>query len=88
MQAPTRATALAMHLADLHGWHLAAHCARCRLLVRVEVARLAVAHGSAVLGAVVRRLRCSRCGASPESVTLANGAEGDGRADLRRVRLV
>lgn len=73
---------------EFSGWHLAAFCAGCRVLVQLDVDRLSTAHAERAVCEVVSRLRCSRCGEWPASVTLASGHEGDGRAERQEVRLI
>lgn len=83
----TRAAALAAPLRQFQAWHMLVFCERCRLLVRLDVDRLVSRQGDKTVGAVVQRLRCSRCGSSPASITMANGAPGGGQADMQRVEL-
>lgn len=85
---PTRLSALARPAAELHGWHLMVFCKACRVLVRLEVERLARRRTGARVVDVVDRLRCSRCGAPPASVTLADGVQGQGVRTVHQVELV
>lgn len=70
------------------GWHLSVHCAGCRLTVQLEVDRLRVRHPDLHVAQAVVRLRCSRCGELPAAVSLADGHEGDGRADRQVIELL
>jgi hypothetical protein len=82
------AAALAAPLRQFQAWHLRVSCRHCRVLVRLEVDRLVVQQGGATVGDVARRLRCSRCGIPPASVSLADGAQGEGRADFHQIELI
>jgi hypothetical protein len=84
----TTAAALAAPLRQFTGWHLMVFCAHCRVLVRLEVARLVARQGDKLVGDVVQRLRCSRCGTPPASVKLADGTHGEGRAGFQEVDLM
>jgi hypothetical protein len=63
-------------------------CTPCRILVQREVATLCPTHAGQTVAEIVARLQCSRCGELPASVTLADGHEGDGRAERQRVDLL
>jgi hypothetical protein len=84
----TTAAALAAPLRQFQAWHLLVFCRDCRLLVRLEVDRLVARQGDKLVGDVVQRLRCSRCGSPPASVSLADGAPGEGRASFQQIELV
>lgn len=43
------------------GWHLSTSCARCWVLVQLDVDRLRPAHAGRTMAEVVERLRCCRC---------------------------
>jgi phage FluMu protein Com len=69
---PTRATALASPLHAFAEWHLTVNCPSCRVLRKVEISKLIDSSGgSAILGIVIRRLRCQSCGSPAERVQLA-----------------
>lgn len=85
---PTRLSALARPAAELHGWHVMVFCRSCRVLVRLEVGRLSIARPGARMVDLVDRLRCSRCGAPPASVTLADGVQGQGVRQVHQVELL
>jgi hypothetical protein len=56
--------------------------------VQREVAALCQAHAEQAVAEIVVRLRCSRCGEWPSSVTLSDGHEGDGGAKQQRIDLL
>lgn len=85
---PTRLTALARPAAELHGWHLMVFCRACRVLVRLEVGRMARDRPGARMVDLVDRLRCSRCAAPPASVKLADGVQGQGVRTVHQVELL
>jgi hypothetical protein len=86
--APHPDTAKARPLSDFGGWHLSIACPKCRLLVQLRCSDLAATLPGLTVGEVVARLTCSRCGGKPDSVTLADGPTGGGRAAVCRVRLL
>jgi len=75
-------------LSAFNGWHFAAFCAGCRVVVQLDVDKFSARHTDAYVAQVVVRLKCSRCGELPAAVTLANGHEGDGRAERQQVELL
>ena len=85
---PTRATALASPLHAFAEWHLTVNCPSCRVLRKVEISKLIDSSGgSAILGIVIRRLRCQSCGTAPDWVQLSDGEKERGR-EVRKVMLV
>jgi hypothetical protein len=85
---PTRLNALSRPAGLLAGWHLSVWCRACRVMVRLEVAQLVKARPSARVADLVDRLRCSRCGAPPASVRLADGVTGQGQRQVHQVELL
>ena len=81
-------TAMDAKLSAFAGWHFRAHCAACRLTVQVEVDRLHARYPELHVAQAVVRLKCGRCGELPAAVTLADGHEGDGRADRQVIELL
>jgi hypothetical protein len=74
MPTPTRATALASRLSDYRGWNLLPHCARCRVMRQISIARLADQVGKrTLLRDVLPRLRCHTCGNPPRAMKLSDG---------------
>jgi hypothetical protein len=84
----TTAATLAAPLRQFQTWRLMVFCSHCRLLVRLEVDRLVARQGDKLVGDVVQRLQCSRCGNPPASVKLADGTQGEGRAGFQEVDLI
>lgn len=81
-------TAMDAKLSAFEGWHIRAHCAGCRLGVQLDVERLGARHPDMHVAQAVVRLRCSRCREFPAAVALADGHEGDGRAERQRIELL
>jgi hypothetical protein len=81
-------SAMDAKLAAFPGWHFRIHCAHCRLVMQLDLDRLRMARPEIHIAQAVVRLRCSRCGELPDAVALANGHEGDGRADRQRIELL
>lgn len=88
MDALTRQTAMNAKAESLVGWHLAAFCGRCRILAQIDIDRLPPAHAGRTVREIVARLRCSRCGQWPVSVTLADGHDGADHAERQRIELL
>jgi hypothetical protein len=85
---PTRATALASPLQAFADWHLTVNCPDCRVLRKVEINKLIDSSGgSAIIGIVIRRLRCQSCGSAPDWVLLSDREKERGRK-VREVMLV
>ena len=85
---PTRATALASPLHAFAEWHLTVNCPSYRVLRKVEISKLIDSSGgSAILGIVIRRLRCQSCGSAPDWVRLSDTEKRRGR-EVREVMLV
>jgi hypothetical protein len=85
---PTRATALASPLQAFAEWHLTVNCPSCRVLRKVEINKLIDSSGGfAILGIVIRRLRCQSCGSAPDWAQLSDREKRRGR-DVREVMLV
>jgi hypothetical protein len=77
---PTRSTALASPLHAFAEWHLTVNCPDCRVLRKVEINKLIDSSGgSAILGIVIRRLRCQSCGSAPDWVQLSDRQKERGR---------
>lgn len=81
-------TAMDAKLSAFAGWHFRVHCAGCRLTVQIEADRLRARYPEIHVAHAVVRLKCGRCGELPAAVTLADGHEGDGRADRQTVELL
>lgn len=81
-------SALDARLDAFAGWHFRVHCAECRLTVLLEVDRLRARHPEIHVAQAVVRMKCSRCGELPAAVALADGHEGDGRADRQVIELL
>lgn len=81
-------SAMDAKLAAFPGWHFRIHCARCSLVVQLDLDRLRAARPDLHVAQAVIRLRCSRCGEFPDGVALADGHEGDGRAETQRIDLL
>jgi phage FluMu protein Com len=85
---PTRSTALASPLQAFAEWHLTVNCPSCRVLRKIEIGKLIDSSGgSAIIGIVIRRLRCQSCGSAPDWVQLSDGEKYRGRK-VREVMLV
>jgi hypothetical protein len=70
-------------IADLDGWWLEITC-RCKT-VHYPLRLMAREHGGEVLlGDVVRRLRCKRCGKPPATVDLIDDPQVEARGNPNR----
>lgn len=81
-------SAMDAKLTAFPGWHFHIHCARCRLVVQLDLDRLRNARPDLHVAQAVIRFRCSRCGELPGSVALSEGYEGDGRGERQRIDLL
>jgi len=85
---PTRSTALASPLQAFAEWHLTVKCPACRVQRKIEINKLIDSGGgSAIVGIVIRRLRCQSCGSAPDWVQLSDREKRRGR-EVREVMLV
>lgn len=83
----TREKALESPLSALSAWMLAVHCGQCRLWSHLRVQELDRVFPGLTCNDVLARLRCSRCGAAPDTVTLRDGYPGMARREWNEITL-